>query len=98
MTSKNVLITLIGVIIIGSAVYFAMSKRATAPIAPPPITTQNTEKDTKAEVVAPSAQASTNDIIDYIVDGQSKDEMNVTQEALKENVAPTSEPTISTNF
>jgi hypothetical protein len=85
MSTKNIIISLIGVILIGGSVYFSMSKKqAVQPVQTPPVTTTNTENTaSQSVVVEPTQNASTDEIIDYIVDGQTKEESQAAQATLK---------------
>jgi len=64
-----------------------------------PISTVNNETPATPSVTQEPAQdASTDAIIDYIVDGQSGDETKAAQATLETKVVADSEPTINTNF
>ncbi len=99
MSTKNIIISLIGVIVIFGAIYFAMSKNSSnkAITQTPPVAT-TTKSDTPGVTAEPTAAASNDAIIDYIVDGQSADITAAAQAELKTSVPDIAEPTISTNF
>lgn len=99
MSTKNILISLVGLIIIGSAIYFSMSKRqATGTTPPPPITTETSNDTPTEQTQEPTASASTDEIIDYIADTQQQDESKVVQTVLDASPDTTEVPTINTNF
>lgn len=100
MSTKNIIISLVGVIIISGSVYFSMSKKQTTqPAQTPPVTTTNTENNaSQSAVVEPTQNASTDEIIDYLVDVQTKEESQAVQATLDTPATSASEPTINTNF
>lgn len=100
MSTKTIIISLLGVILIGGAVYFSMSKNNdTAVTQNQPVTTTNTPTaDTTSVTQEPTKDTSTDGIIDYIVDGQSGDEMRAAQTSLDAPLSTEAEPTINTNF
>lgn len=98
MSTKNIVLSLVGVILIGGAIYFSMSKKA-AEIemkTMPPVSTTQSEKT--AVTQEPTKEASTDTIIDYLVDGQSSDETKAAQATLDAPISAEAEPTINTNF
>jgi hypothetical protein len=100
MTTKNSIICLIGVIVIGGAIYFSMNKTATT-VTVQPISVTKEEvapKQTDETTPAPTSDASTDEIIDYIVDGQSQDEVLAVQKTLEASSTPIINPAVSTNF
>lgn len=101
MSTKQILITLVGIIIIGGALYLSMSKKNTENVATTaPVTIDKNEITTSKDLtMEPSKNASNDEIIDYIVDGQSSDETTAAEASLKtSSTATVEEPTISTNF
>ncbi len=105
MSTKNIILCLVGVIIIGGAIYFAMSKKSSdVAITPPPIQTTKDEtslSDGKSVTMEPRKDASNEEIIDYIVDGQARDETQVVEASLEISSASDTSveiPTINTNF
>jgi cytoskeletal protein RodZ len=104
MTTKTIIVSLVGVILMGSAVYFSMQKQPLSIEATtlPPVQTirladsSTTEKNPQKE---PTATSSTDEIINYLVDVQPHNETQATQVSL-ETLTPTAveSPTISTNF
>ncbi len=86
MSTKTIIISLVGFILIGSLVYFSMEKKkltleATAIL---PVQTTNTKNSTQKDGVIkePTATSSTDEIINYIVDGQSNNEPQAAQASL----------------
>jgi hypothetical protein len=98
MSTKNIIFSLVGVIVIGGAIYFSMSKKSTdiEIKTMPPVSATQTEK--KEIIQEPAKDASTDQIIDYIVDGQSGDETRAAQASLETSATAEAEPTINTNF
>ncbi len=99
MSTKNIIISLVGIIIIGGVVYFSMSQQKVTTSAPlPPVTIDATNSSNTGQSPEPTASASTNEIIDYIADGQQQDESKVIQSMLDASPETTEAPTINTNF
>ncbi len=98
MSTKNIILSLVGVIIIGGAVYFAMLQQSTEITTTAPITTSKSEETRPGVTPAPTKNASNDAIIDYLVDGQSADITTAAEASLQTSIPPTEEPTISTNF
>lgn len=103
MSTKNIISSLIGVIVIGGAIYFFMenSSNKTQVKDPAPISTSKENvlpQEQKNIVLEPKKNASSDEIIDYIVDGQSNDEMTAVETALKTPPSEEKDPTIVTNF
>lgn len=98
MSTKNIIISLIGVIIIVGAVYLAMSKKSTEMLPETqPISTTKSE-NVPGVTPEPTAAASNDQIIDYIVDGQAADITTAAEAELNVTVPTIDEPAISTNF
>jgi hypothetical protein len=104
MTTKSILISLCGVIVISGAIYFAMSKKtpilSTYDITPVETKKQETslvvEKDITSE---PKKNASNEEIIDYIVEGQPSDEAKAAQAEIDATSSTSQQDTvIKTNF
>ena len=95
MSTKSIILTLIGVIIIGDAVYFSMSKKPTNTLTNTKPVTTTYDMVTSQE---PTKNTPTDEIIDYIVDRQSEDETNVAQVTLETSPNSVSMPSITTNF
>lgn len=105
MSSKTILISLCAVIIIGGALYVAISQKSSTnnnvAIETPPVQTQAEVPAQKEETVvtAPKADASTDVIIDYLVDGQTSNETKTVQATLDASIpSTTQDSTINTNF
>lgn len=104
-STKTIIMSLCGLIIIGSAVYFAKPKQVVqvqpvqvtekvveAPIAPATQTSPSL-------VAAPTQDASNDQIIDYIVDGLTADEMNAARATISSSTPGSQiDLTIGTNF
>jgi hypothetical protein len=97
MSTKSIIITLVGIIVIGGATYFAMSKKQNPlPANISPVST--TQNEIVTPVKEPTKDASTDEIIDYLVDTQSEEEMKAAKATLDTSPTSLDEPTISTNF
>ena len=102
MSTKTIVVSLIGVILIGGAIYFTMSQKSSkVTTLTTPIQTTQKENSTSTETQStpePTKNSSSNEIIDYIVDGQSSDEIKAAEASIDTSSSATVEPTISTNF
>ena len=103
MPKKTLPLSLFGIIIIGSAVYFASPKESKVPIVASSTvhilqnkkTQDLTSRGTSTE---PPKNASTDEIIDYITYGISTDEISVTEKIMAATSSLTKDVIISTNF
>jgi hypothetical protein len=98
MSTKNIILSLVGVIIIGGAVYFAMSQQSTKMTTTSPVSTSKNEQVQPGVTPEPTKNASNDAIIDYLVDGQSADITAAAEASLQTSIPQEEEPSISTNF
>jgi hypothetical protein len=103
MSTKNIIISLVGVIVIGTAVYFSITKEhlsIEATTLPPTQTTKIenlTQKDDS--VKEPTSTSSTDDIINYLVNVQPHIETQSAQKILDVSATSSADtPIIRTNF
>lgn len=94
MSTKYIITILVGVIIIGGSIYFSMLPRTNNDM----MSSTSISTTKSGEVLAPTKSASTDEIIDYIVDEQSKEETKTVQVILDASLTSPEQPTISTNF
>ena len=102
MSTKTIITSLVGVIIVGSIIYFTMKGKDPVAVTTEPVPVQIVKEETpqgETAVVGPTKNASTNEIIDYLIDGQSRDETTAAK-ATVDAIAPSplQEPVTSTNF
>lgn len=103
MSTKAIIFSLVGVIVIGSAIFFAMKGNMSVVVTTEPLPVQITKEETPnvgdSLAVEPTTNSTNDEIIDYLVDGQSHDE-TVVAKATIDSVAPApfQEPITSTNF
>ena len=104
MSTKTVIISLIAARIIGGAIYFTMANSSTVAMSNDYLSTQAEKSDNSITedpriVMVPNKEATNDQIIDYIVDGQSHDETMAAQATLEASGTSTiEEPIIRTNF
>lgn len=103
MSTKNIIISLVGVIVIGSAVYFTITHTPGTDISDTIDPIQKTGSSSFGEdkniTMDPDRNASNDEIINYLVEGQSNDEKKAAQVTLKaSSTVEIKDPTISTNF
>ena len=102
MSTKTTFLAVIGILIISSAVYFSAPKKASNTSLTNPLSATRGEAPTTSEEtlsVMPKSSASSEEIIDYLVDGLSEDETRSTQIVLDTSELPAHENVvISTNF
>lgn len=105
ISTKTIIMSLFGIIIIGSAVYFAKPKQVVE-VQPVQVTEKVVEAPISPEaqtspslVVTPTQDASNDQIIDYIVDGLTTDEMNAARATISSSTPGSqADLTIGTNF
>ncbi len=102
MSTKTIITSLVGVIVLGSIVYFTMKGKDPVVVTTAPLPVQIVKEETPqgdVAVVEPNKNSTSDEIIDYLVDGQSKDE-TITLKASLDAAAPAAlqEPVMSTNF
>lgn len=103
MSTKTIIISLVGVIFIGSAIYFSTTKKSLSIEATtlPPVQTIKIENPTPGEspVKEPTSTSSTDDIINYLVDKQPRYETETAQKTLEASATSSVDaPIIRTNF
>lgn len=102
MSTKATLLAGIGILIISSVIYFSAPKKAkdislVSPVGTPRDEALTTSRETLSTM--PKNSASSEEIIDYLVDGLSEEETRLTQTVLDTSELPANENVvISTNF
>lgn len=103
MSTKSVIISLLGVIVIGGAMYFSMGHSSNKIIMEDSSSIRTSKESTslaegKGVALEPGKNASNDEIIDYIVDGQTNNETKAAEASLETSSSVEAEPTIVTNF
>jgi hypothetical protein len=105
MPKKTFLLSFFGVLVIGGTLYFSSPQKSKAPVVTSPALVQvsQDEKIQQPSMVPtstePSKDASTEEIVDYLVDGVTDDETSATEKIIDDSVATsTADVAISTNF
>lgn len=103
MSTKTIIITACGILLIGGAVYFTTQKKDTD--VPPTVSTaqptvQAVETKEVAATIAqePTKDSSSDQIIDYLVDDLTRNETGAAEATLDAAVPTQSDITINTNF
>lgn len=105
MSTKTIIITACGILLIGGAVYFATQKKATDVPPAPTVTTEQpavqaveTKEATNIVAQEPTKDTSSDQIIDYLVDDLTRNETSAVEATIDAGVPAQSDVTISTNF
>ncbi len=105
MSTKTILLSSLAIIVIGGAVLFSSPKKVNDTPAPSQqavsANTQNQQLmhiDEQAGTPEPKASASSDEIIDYLIDDLTKDETKATESMIDTVPNATSDVSISTNF
>ena len=85
MTTKGIIVSLLLIIVLGGVVYLRLSKEQKVTAQPTGVTSQSepaTTATTASTTPAPSSTASSDKIVDYLVDGLVHDETGVAGDAI----------------